>query len=215
MKPLGNLNLIHFLDFYLAATCLTSVFLRIRQYRAVVGLVRGVPGRWPRLFKLMRDHHTVFLTWSTALPALLALGLSLLQLLASRVVCPALTHHQAAFTVAMLARLWLAWPVVGVLGVGMIGVDLYMTFDISEVDRGLIEKYFDQAEYWLRSWTAPVVRVFTFGYVDPRGMVTAEVRSALVAASRLLNTTLWWLAVQVGVRLAFAVALWLAYAAGG
>ena len=41
----------------------------------------------------------------------------------------------------------------------------------------MLEKYFDQAEYWLRPWTAPVVRVFTFGYINPRQMVATEVRT--------------------------------------
>jgi hypothetical protein len=212
MSGFWNLNLIRFLDFYLAATFLTSVFLRVRQYRAILAIVRAVPGRWPRLFKLVREHHTIFLTWSTAAPALLALGLSILQLFMSRVLWPALTHEEAHVTAATLAHLWLAWPVLAILGLAMLGIDGYQTFVVEEVDGTVVEKYFDQAEYWLRSWATPVLRVFTFGFVDPRQVVTAEVRSALVAASRQINTTLWWLTAQTGVRLAFALSLWLAYA---
>ncbi len=207
MSGFWNLNLIHFLDFYLAATFVTSVFLRIRQYQAILTIVRGLPGRWPRLFKLVREHHTIFLTWSTAWPALIALGLALLQLLMSRVLCP-----QARITVGGLAYPWLAWPMLALLGVTMLGIDVYQTFVVEEVDRVLLEKYFDQAEYWLRSWAAPVVRVFTLGYVNPRQMVAAEVRTALTAASKQFNATLWWLAAQTGARVAFALALWLAYA---
>jgi hypothetical protein len=212
MNGLRNLNLIHFLDFYLAATFLTSVFLRVRQYHAVLGIVGAVPGRWPRLFKLVRGQHTVFLTWSTALPALLALALLALQLLTSRVLWPALMHHQARITLATLIARSPLWPVVGLLGLAMLGLDGYLTFAVEDLDRPQLEKYFDQAEYWLRSWAAPVVRVFTFGYVDPRRIVATEVRSALVQASRMLNTTLWWVAAQVGVRAAFALALWIASA---
>jgi hypothetical protein len=57
-----------------------------------------------------------------------------------------------------------------------------------------------------------VVRAFTFGYINPRQMVAAEVRTALVSASYLLNTTLWWMSVQVGCRFLFGLSLWLTFA---
>ena len=41
-----------------------------------------------------------------------------------------------------------------------------------------------------------VVRFFTLGYVNPRQMVAAEVRGALVNASQVLNSSLWWMSVQ-------------------
>jgi hypothetical protein len=88
------------------------------------------------------------------------------------------------------------------------------TFWIGEVDRELMQKYFDQAEYWLRSWTAPMVSVVTLGYVNPRKVVDVEVRKALVEASRLINLTLWWVSVQTGLRMAFGLTLWLTYALG-
>src|SRR5262249_49397814 len=94
----------------------------------------------------------------------------------------------------------------------MLGVDVYATFRVGEVDRRLLEEYFDQAEYWLRSWVTPVVRIFTLGYINPRHMVTVEVRRALLQASQLLNSTLWWVSVQVALRIAFGLALWLTYA---
>jgi hypothetical protein len=28
---------------------------------------------------------------------------------------------------------------------------------VAELDRAELEKYFDQAEYWPRSWTAPAI----------------------------------------------------------
>jgi hypothetical protein len=213
MRPLGNLNLIHLLDFYLAATCLTSVFLRVRQYGAVLALVRAVPGRWPRLFRLVRKQHTVVLRGSTALPGLLALGLTMIQLATSRVAWPALTHHEAKLTIATLARHGPVCAVVALLGLAMLATDGYQTFVVADVDRAGLEKSFDQAEFWLRSWAGPMVRAVTFGYVDPRQHVATAVQTALVEARQILSTTLWWLAVQVGVRLAFALALWGACAA--
>ena len=81
---------------------------------------------------------------------------------------------------------------------------------ISPVPRWRV--YFDQAEYWLASKTAHVVRVFTLGYVNPRKMVVEEVRKALIDASNLLNTTLWWVSIQMSLRFGFGLSLWLAWA---
>jgi hypothetical protein len=211
MAQLGNLNLIHLLDFYLAVAFLISTYLRIRQYRAIVSLVLTVPGRWPRLFRLVKTYRTVFLTWSTVLPALLALTLWALQTAASRFLWPALMDSQANFTVAMLFQQWPAWLPVTLLGLLMLGIDGYCTFDVGDLNRNEVDKYFDQAEYWLRSWAAPVVRIFTLGYINPRRMVAVEVRVALIDASRMLNTALWWTTAQIGARAAFAMALWATY----
>lgn len=209
MARLQALNLIHLFDFYLMLLFLISCYVRARQYSAVVTLVRAVPGRWPKLFELVRQHQTIFLTWNTVLPAALALGVSLIHMLLCRLVWP-----QANLTVAELGAYWGAIPVVLLCGATMLAVDLYATFVYGEIDRRMLEGYFDQAEYWLRSWVAPVVKIFTLGRINPRRMVAVEVQKALLEASRLLNVTLWWIIVQVGLRVAFGLSLWLTYAVG-
>src|SRR5438128_11987276 len=125
MTGLADLNLIRFFDFYLALAFLVSTALRIHQYEAIIRLVRGVPGRWPRLFSLVRQHHTILLTWTTALPALLALGLSLIHMLACRLVWP-----HANLTLSQLTQFGLAVPFVLLCGAAMLGVDLYATFRV-------------------------------------------------------------------------------------
>src|SRR5437763_457131 len=45
-----------------------------------------------------------------------------------------------------------------------------------------------------------------------RPMVAVEVRAALVSASALLNTTLWWVSIQTGLRIAYGLSLWATYA---
>ena len=201
------MNLIHFFNFYLGLMFLASTAMRVRQYQCLLELVRAVPARWPRLFQLISQHRQVFLTWSTVLPAVLAFSLFALNFAASRLVWPAVD-----LTPGQLLAYWQVLPVVLVLGTAMLGVDVYATFTVGTIDQDLMRKYFDQAEYWLRPWTAPVVRVFTLGYINPRRMVTLEVRKALVEASRLLNVTLWWVTAQVGLRAAFGLSLWLIYA---
>ena len=207
MSAFWNLNLIHLFDFYLMLALLAGIAQRFGRYQAIGRLVVAGPGRWPRLLDLVKHHRMVFLTWSTILPALLALGLSLAQWIASRQVWP-----HADLTAGQLAAHWLAALVIAPLGLAMLGVDIYGIVVVGELDRPLLEKYFDQAEYWLRSRTAHVVRVFTFGMINPRQMVNVEVGKALIQASHMLNTTLWWVTAQVGLRVAFGLSLWLTWA---
>jgi hypothetical protein len=207
MSWLDHLKLIRFFDFYLAVVLLLGTAARVRQYRAVLGVVRGVPSRWPRLFALVRQHGSLFLTWGTVLPLALVLGLFLVNTLLRRLVLA-----DADLTPRQLLDAWPAAVVVGVSGTAMLAFDAWGAWDVAEIDRAELEKYFDQAEYWLRPWTAPVVRFFTLGYVNPRQLVAAEVRTALVNASQLINSTLWWTSIQTGLRLAYALSLWLSYA---
>jgi hypothetical protein len=209
MNGLANLNLIHFLDFYFVLMFIISLLRRIGQYREVGRLVLSGPTRWPRLLRLIKQYRTIFLTWSTVLPAALALLLSLLQLTASRQIWP-----QAVLTVGTLGDWWLALVLLVPLGMAMLAVDAYCAWDVGHFDRLEMEKYFDQAEFWLRSRTAHVVRIFTLGYINPRQMVDVEVRKALVAACHLLESSLWWMTVQVAVRMAFGLALWGTWAVG-
>lgn len=207
MDWLLSLKLIRLFDFYLALAFVVSIVLRIRQYRAILGVVGNVPGRWPKLFQLVRQHRHIFLTWGTILPLLLTLGLWLLHTILRRNVL----SDDDDLTVRELGTLWPAIPFIALSGVVMLVFDVVGTADVVEIDRRELEKYFDQAEFWLRSWTAPVVNVFTLGYVNPRKMVHAEVRTALIGASQMLNDNLWWLTMQALLRTLFGLSLWITY----
>jgi hypothetical protein len=209
---LAELNLIHFFDFYLALVFLASIYLRVHQYRAVIGLMRAMPGRWPKLMKLFGEHKSLFLTRATIGPAFLALGLIVVQVVASRFIWPEAAKPEQGLTVARLLEHIPAFVIVAVLGAAMIGVDVYATFWVADINRPQMEKDFDQAEYWLKSWTAPMVRVFTLGRVNPRAMVSVEVRKSLHDMMRDLNSALWWIVAQTGLRVAYGLAIWLTYA---
>ena len=71
MSTLASLNLIRLFDFYLAAMFVLGTWRRVEFYRGVSGLVLTLPGRWPHLFHLVKQHRTVFLTWSTLRPLVL------------------------------------------------------------------------------------------------------------------------------------------------
>jgi hypothetical protein len=207
MSAVWNWDLIHLFNFYLALVFLLSFVFRIRQYEAIVRLARALPDRWPRLLGLIKQHRTIFLSFGSLLPALVALGLCLLNMLACRLVWP-----HAQLTIRQLVEVLPALPFVVLAGLIMLAVDIYATAWVTDINRAEVEKYFDQAEFWLRSWTAPVVRVFTFGRINPRQMVNAEVRKALIDVSQSINGAMWWLAVQTGLRITYGLSLWLTFA---
>lgn len=214
MEGLSNLNLIRFFDFYLGVAFLASTLMRLRQYRSVLGLIGSVQSRWPKLFRLVRGHGEIFLTWSTLGPGILALVLMLVQLIASRFVWPQAGQSPNGLTIANLLAQPVAVPIVMLLGLAMTSMDLWGILSAKDIPRRELEPYFDQAEYWLRSWAAPVVHVFTLGRINPRQMVSKEVQAALLNVSQLLNYTLWWVSVQLGLRIGFGLSLWITYALG-
>jgi hypothetical protein len=209
MHWLHDLHLIRLFNFYLAVFFVISTCLRLRQYRTFLSLVRTMPNRWPRLLALVKQHKHLFLTWGTVLPLVIVLVLILVNWTASTLLWPA----AAEFTFGQLLQMVLAALVVLTSGACMVAFDVYGALRVGAVDRAQMEKYFDQAEYWLKSWAAPVVRIFTFGYINPRKMVAVEVRTALVSASKLINYNLWWMSIQTGLRISFGLALWGSYLA--
>jgi hypothetical protein len=208
MLWLLDLRLIRFFGFYLALMFLLSTWVRLRQYGTIVGLVRSMPNRWPRLLALVKQHIHIFLTWSTVLPLLLLLVLFALNYLASKWLWP----RADEFTMSQLMALYPLWPVVFFFGLAMTAFDIWGVVDVTAIDQAELEKYFDQAEFWLSSWTAPVVRFFTLGRIHPRQMVAVEVRAALLSSSQALHSTLWWVVIQAGLRIAFGLSLWVSYA---
>src|SRR5579884_4273449 len=143
MAWLRHLNLIHLFYFSLAVAFLASTMMRVGQYREILRLVRAVPGRWPRLLALVKEHVSIFLTWATLLPCVLALILSVVHMFACRLIWPT-----ATVTAGTLTHWGAAIPILLLVGAAMLGVDIYATFSVGEFDHQLMQKYFDQAEYW-------------------------------------------------------------------
>lgn len=210
MSWLSELRLIRFFGFYLAVMFLLSTWVRLRQYGTIIQLVRSMPNRWPRLLDLVKQHVHIFLTWGTVLPLVLLLVIFGANLVASKWLWP----QADEFTLAQLASLYPMWLVVLISGAAMTAFDTWGIVSVTAIDQGQMEKYFDQAEFWLASWTAPVVHFFTLGRINPRQMVAIEVRGALVSSSRMLNSTLWWVVTQAALRIACGLSLWLSYALG-
>lgn len=212
MNRLADFNLIFFLDFYFTLMFIVSTYRRFSQYQNIGALAFSGPKRWPRLLTLIQQHRAIFITWATLLPLVLSALLMGVQFIASRLIWPAAGQPPNGLTLGVLFEHWPVLIVVLPLAVSMIGLDIWFLINVGTFDRPLLEKYFDQAEFWLGSPTAHVVRTLTFGYVDPRRMVDDHVKKALVDAGNLLNTSLWWTNLQVGLRFAFGLSLWLTWA---
>src|SRR5262245_41084835 len=135
----------HFLDFYFAVMFFAGTYRRLGQYQSVATLVLSGPTRWPSLLKLARASRTIVLTWSTIMPAVLALLLWIAQLFASRFVFPEAGSPPDGLTVAKLAEHWSALLIVVPLGLAMFGFDVYSLYLVGEIDRALLEQYFEQA----------------------------------------------------------------------
>jgi hypothetical protein len=208
MEWLYDLRLIPFFSFYLALVFCLSTMMRLRQYRAVLALLARMHTRWPNLARLVLAHRHILLTWGNLRPLILVLILLLVNTLASQFVWP----QARDFKGADLVVIWPAVPVVLVCALATVSFDLYGAFWVGEIDRAATEGYFDLAESWLRGWRAPVVRVFTLGYINPRQMVAKEVSAALEGASDLLNSTLRWVTIQTTLRIACGLSLWGSYA---
>jgi hypothetical protein len=206
MSRLASINLLTVLDVYLVLTFVLSLFMRYRQYRNLAALIVAVPGRWPKLFQLLREHRSVFFTWPTLLPVGLTFALMLAHSLVYNLVWP-----QARVTPPDLAAHWPGLVAVLGLAAPMLWLDYRAVFTVWEFDRRDVEKSLDQAEYWLRSWVAPALRVLTLGYVDPRQMVSEEVKKALTAGTMDLKRMMWSWSLQIAVRLCFGLSVWLTW----
>jgi hypothetical protein len=210
----NDLNLINCLTFYYLLMFALGIYRRWQQYREMLKLLISTGHRWPHLLKLVKQHRTIFMTWQTVAPLALALAITLLQILFSQVIFPQAAESATGLTLHKLFDHVILATVVVSLLVGMLAVDIYFLINVGTFDRPMLEKYFDQAEYWLVSKMAHVVKIVTLGTINPRRMVAEEVRKALVDASNVVNSTLWWVNLQMALRFFFGLSLWIGWALG-
>lgn len=195
-------NLIRLFDFYLAAMFLLSFARRYRVYFNTIRLLVVLRGRWPRLTDRLAEHHAVLFKGEVLKPLLLAIGLTAIQMIASRLIWP-----QAELTVRELLESWTVILFIVAL-LPMFAVDVYFLVRVGQFDRGETEKYLDQAEHWLGTWKAPAIRMATLGYVDPHRMVDREVKKSLEQIGETVSWASWWVSAQVGCRVAFGLVVW-------
>lgn len=200
------INLIRVYGFYLAMMFLISLLRRWDIYVDTVRLLFALRGRWPKLVQRVKEHRGLLLNWSFFRPAALSLLLTLIQMFCSRVVWP-----HAVLTWDGLTSHW--WYVVAAALsiVPMLLVDLYFILRVGRFDRTETEKYLDMAENWL-GWKGPLVRFATLGFVNPTRMVDDEMKKSLVELRQTMNSSLYWVSLQVTLRVVFGLTLWTIWA---
>jgi hypothetical protein len=202
-------NLIRVFDFYLAAMFLLSFARRYTVYWDAARILVAVRGRWPKLLGKLKQHHGVLVTSEVIRPLLVALGLTLIQVICSRLIWP-----QAELTVREVAGSGWRLAVVLAAAAPMVAVDIYFLIRVGRFDRTETEKYLDLAEHWLASWKTPLVRLATLGYVNPDRMVDDELKKGLRELGETVGWASRWVAIQVACRVAFGLAIWLMWAWG-
>lgn len=209
MPDHAPLNLIRVFDFYLALMFLISFVRRWDVYWNAIYILIAVRGRWPKLLQRLAEHQSLLLNWSFFRPALLAFFLTAVQMICSRLLWP-----QAVLTGPDLEREW--WGIVALVPplVAMLAVDLYFVIRVGRFDRSETAKYLDQAESWL-GWKGPLVRALTLGFVNPHKMVDEEVKKSLAEIGTTVRASLWWVSVQIALRVLFGLTLWTVWALHG
>jgi hypothetical protein len=202
-----TLNLINAFSYYLVLVFVIGTVLRARNIRAMLGMVYRSGDRWPKLRALVSSHWAIFVRWPTVLPLVLTLLLTLTNTLSGYFVWP-----QARVTPGDLWSHPTGLAAVIVVGSLMGFLDFRTVFLFGRFDRPAVEAMLDRAEHWLGSWKAPAVRIMTFGLIHPRRIVGEQVRQALVDASMAANGQLWATSLQIVVRFAFGLTLWITWA---
>lgn len=203
------LNLIRLFDFYVTLMFIISLMRRWDVYLNAIRIGIAVRGRWPKLIGRLGEHKSLILNWSFFRPAILAAVVTTVQLICSRLLFP-----KAVLTGPQLEQEWWLIPIILVPMIPMLCVDLYFILRVGRFDHDETVKYLDQAEKWL-GWKGPMVRVLTFGIVNPRQMVDTEMKKSLVEMQTTLTSSLWWVIAQTGLRFAFGFTLWTVWAVHG
>ena len=203
------LNLIRIFDFYLALMFVISLVRRWEVYWNAIRLMIAVHGRWPKLINRLAEHKSDLLDWPFFRPVITALLLTVLQLVCSRLIWP-----HAVITGEQLRGDWWLVTLLLVPMLPMLAVDFYFVIRVGRFDHDETVKYLDQAENWL-GWKGPMIRVLTLGYIDPHKMVDEEVKKNLSEIGTTVKASLWWVSIQIGLRITFGLTLWLIWAVHG
>ena len=207
MNTLANTNLIRLFDFYLLMMFVIGLLRRWAMYRDIVLLTGAAIIRRPNLVRQLGANRELLMTRQILVPVILAIGLMGIQFILSRLIWP-----QATMTIREASKDW--WRVALLIGtfVPMFAVDLYFLIRVGQIDRNEAMKQLHRAEHWLTSWQGSAIRWVTMGYVNPRKMVDDQLRDGLSWFGLLIAWSMWWVTVQVTLRVAFGLTVWLLWA---
>jgi hypothetical protein len=200
-------NLIRLFDFYLLMMFIIGVIRRWGIYKNVTILTVAVLFRQPNLVRRLGANRDLILNRTVIFPVAIALLLMMIQLILSRLIWPT-----ATVTLRDESESWWRIAMVIITFVPMLCVDIYFLFRVGRIDRGEAFKQLHRAEYWLTSWQGQAVSYMTFGLVNPRKMVDEQLRDGLTWFRTLVAWSMWWVVIQVTLRVTFGVVVWLLWA---
>jgi hypothetical protein len=203
------LNLIRLFDFYLALMFLISLVRRYDVYWSAVRILFVVRGRWPRLVHRLAEHRSLLLNWSFFRPVVLAAVLTVVQMICSRLIWP-----DAVLLGSDLRDEWWKLAVLVVPLAVMLAIDLYFIVRVGRFDHDGTVKDLDRAESWLGR-KGSLVRILTFGYIDPHKQVDEELKKNLADLGSTVRSSMLWVSAQIGARVLFGLALWTVWAMTG
>ena len=203
------LNLIRVFDFYLALMFLISLVRRREVYWNAIRILFAVRGRWPRLVHRLAEHRSLLLNWAFFRPVVLALVLTVVQMICSRMIWP-----DAVLLGSDLHDEWWKLAVIVAPLIAMLGIDLFFIIRVGRFDHDETVKDLDRAEAWL-GWKGPLVRILTLGMVDPHKQVDEELKKNLAELGSTVKSSMWWVSVQIAARVWFGLALWTVWAMTG
>ncbi len=207
MTRFETINLIRLFDFYLAVMLLLSFARRYTVYWDTIRVLLAVRGRWPKLLDRMKQHHGVLVTAEVIRPLAVAIALTLVQMICSRLIWPT-----ATLAGSEVLGYWWKCTILVVAIAPMVAVDVYFLIRVGRFNRSETEMYLDKAEHWLGSWKTPAIRAMTLGYVNPHRIVDQEVKKSLAYLGQTVSWTAWWVSVQVSCRVACGLTIWLLWA---
>ena len=203
-----SLNLIALFNFYLAAMFVLSLYRRRRVYLDALRLTFSTLGKRKKLLVVVAEQKSSLISKEVLRPMLVALAVMVIQFILSKLVFP-----QATLRVSEIEEPWWQAALIVAAFVPMFAVDVYFLVRVGRFSHGETADYLDYAEKWLGR-RGSAVRVLTLGIVNPRKIVGVEVQKNLKELGATVSWSLWWVTVQVVLRTAFGLAIWLLWALG-
>jgi hypothetical protein len=207
VNALLDSNLIRLFDFYLLLIFVIGLIRRWAMYKDILILAGAAVLRRPNLVREIGAHRHVLMTRQTVIPVALALLLMAVQFVMSRLIWP-----EATVSLRDETSSWWRFVLIVATFVPMLAVDIYFLVRIGQIDRTEAIKQLNRAEHWLTSWQGTAVKWATLGYVDPKKMVHDQLRDGLTWFGGLVAWSMWWVVVQVTLRVAFGLTVWLLWA---
>lgn len=204
---LSQWNLLGTFERYLMLSFVLSLAIRFQQYRINIRFFLRLPREWPEMFKVIKEHSGVFLTWTMIVPVSITFSV-----LAAHTLCLRLVFRDADVT---WPELWAHWgtllPIVGI-GLLMLTMDAIAIFSSGQTDFDEIEQNLSRGEFALTSRMMKAVKWISFKSVDPEKIVENRIKETFGHLRLLLIGQLRRWSFHTAVRIAFGFLLWISWA---